>query len=262
MSRVPWLPGFVPREYTSFKNLSIILLALGYLYLVLFIPPLIPRDVGFGDNRLFLSEATRIVHGQVIYRDFFDLNFPGLPILYASLIRMFGPRSWITNASMVCLGIGFLWTSTVNSKRLVNGRGAFLPGLLFLCIPFHNYPDETHHWYSTLLIMVAAAVLIERSSYARVALAGGLSGLAAMFSQNQGPMAVVGLAVFVWLQAGNDGTSKRTRLLFEGCLLLTLATVLGACVVHFAFEAGPGRFFNCTVLFPFKYWAATDDPNS
>ena len=79
MSRVPWLPGFVPREYTSFKILFFILPALVYLYLVLFIPPWIPRDVGFGDDRLFLTEATRIVHGQVIYRDFFDLNFPGLP---------------------------------------------------------------------------------------------------------------------------------------------------------------------------------------
>ena len=262
MSRVPWRAGFVPREHTSFKILSIILLALVYLYLVLFIPPWIPRYVGFSDDRLFLSEATRIVHGQVIYRDFFDLNFPGLPILYASLIRMFGPRSWIANASLVCLGIGFLWTSTVISRRLVNGATAFLPGLLFLCIPFHNFLDATHHWYSTLLIMSAAVVLIERSSYARVALAGGLSGLAAMFSENEGPAAVFGLAAFVWLQAGNDGKSKRARLWFEGCLLLTFAIVLGACVVYFVLKAGPARFFNSTVLFPLKYWAASNDPNS
>lgn len=247
---------------SSFKILSIFLLALGYLYLVLFIPPWIPREVGYGDDRLFLSEATRIVHGQVIYRDFFDLNFPGLPIFYASLIRMFGPRGWISNASLVCLGIGFLWTSAVISKPLVNGATAFLPGLLFLCIPFHNYLDATHHWYSTLLIMVAAAVLIKRFSYARLALAGGLSGLAAMFSENHGPVAVFGLAVFVWLQAGNDGKSKRGRLWFEVCLLLTFALFLGACIVYFIIEVGPGRFFNSTVLFPIKYWAATNDPNS
>ena len=262
MGRIPRLPGLALREHTSLKIFSIFLLALVYLYLILFIPPWIPRDVGFGDDRLFLSEATRIVHGQVIYRDFFDLNFPGLPIFYASLIRTFGPRGWIPNASLVCLGIGFLWTSTVISRPLVNGAGAFLPGLLFLCIPFHNYLDATHHWYSTLLIMAAAVVLIKRFSYTRLAVAGGLSGLAAMFSQNEGPVAVVGLAVFVWLQAGNDGKNKRERLWFEGCLLLAFAMTLGASVVYFVFEGGPGRFFNSTVLFPFKYWAATNDPNS
>ena len=261
-SGVTWLTEFALREHASIKILSIFLLGLVYLYLVLFIPPWIPRYVGFADGQLFLSEATRILHGQVIYRDFFDLNFPGLPIFYASLIRMFGPRAWIANASLVCLGIGFLWTSTVISKRLVNGATVFLPGLLFLCIPFHNYLDASHHWYSTLLIMVAAAVLIKRFSYTRLALAGGLSGLAAMFSQNEGPVAVFGLAAFVWIQAGSDGSSKRDRLLLEGCLLLSFAMILGACAVYFIIEAGPERFFNSTVLFPLKYWAATNDPNS
>jgi hypothetical protein len=259
---MPRFSGFLLREHPGFRILSIFLLALVYLYLVLFIPPWIPRDVGFGDDRLFLSEAARIAHGQVIYRDFFDLNFPGLPIFYASLIRMFGPRGWIPNASLVCLGIGFLWSSIVISRRLVNGATAFLPGLLFLYIPFHNYLDATHHWYSTLSIMVAAVVLLKGFSYARLALAGGLCGLAAIFSQNQGPVAIFGLAVFVWLQARYDGKSERERLWFEACLLLTFATVLGACVVYFVLAAGPGRFFNSTVLFPFKYWAATNDPNS
>jgi len=261
VSRIPRPPGFVVWEHTSFKILSILLLALVYLYLVLFIPPWIPRDVG-GDGRLFLSEATRMLHGQVIYRDFFDLNFPGLPIVYAPLIRMFGPRGWIPNASLVCLGIGFLWTSIVICRSLVNGATAFLPGLLFLCIAFHKYLDGIHHWYSTLLIMVAAVVLIKRCSYARLALAGGLSGLAATFSQNQGLAAVFGLAVFVWLRAWNDGKSKRERLWFEGCLLLSFAMVLAACIGYFVVEAGLARFFSYTVLFPLKYWVATDDPNS
>jgi len=240
----------------------VFLLALVYLYLVLFIPVLTPLDPGLGDDRLFLSEAMRILRGQLIYRDFFDLNFPGLPLFYALQIRLLGARAWIPNANLVCLGMGFMWLSIVISRRLLSGATAYLPGLWFLCVPFHSYLEATHHWYSIFLILTATVVLLQSRSSARLALAGGLCGVASFFSQNQGPFAALGFAVFICWDARRDGKSKRQILSAEGYFLLPCGTILGIVIAYFVLKVGFGEFFGSTALFPIKYWAATNDPNS
>jgi hypothetical protein len=237
-------------------------LAFIYLYLTLFVPPLIPSDLSFRDNGIALSEAMRILHGEIIYRDFFDVHFPGTQFFYALLIRLVGPHAWIPNASLLCLGIGFLWTGIVISRRLFSGATVLLPGALFLCISFHNYLDPTHHWYSNLLIMTAMAVLIERRSPARLALAGGLSGLATVFSQNHGPLAALGFTAFVWWEATQDSKNQRQIARCESYFLVPFAAIFGASIGYLALATGVRHFFQSTVLFAFRYWNATPDPNS
>ena len=237
-------------------------MAFVYLYLTLFVPPLTPSDLTFRDNGIALSEAIRILHGQVIYRDFFDVHFPGTQFFYALSIRLLGPRAWIPNASLLCLGIGFLWASIVISRRLFSGATVLLPGALFLCLSFHSYLDPTHHWYSNLLIITAVAVLIERRSPKRLALAGGLCGLAAFFSQNHGPLAALGFAAFIWWEAARDGKNSRQIVRCESYFFVPFAAIFVASIGYVALAAGPRQFFQSTVLFAFKYWHATADPNS
>src|SRR5215469_3536983 len=157
MSHEAWVPTIMPSERKAIPILAISLCVFVYLYLILFVPPRTPFDLSFGDNGLALREAVRILQGQVIYRDFFDVHFPGTQYFYALLIRLFGAQAWIPNASLLCLGLGFLWASIVISRPLLRGAAVFLPGLLFLVLSFHNYLDPTHHWYSALLIMTAVA---------------------------------------------------------------------------------------------------------
>src|SRR5215469_8365967 len=175
-------------ENRTLRLLPIVLFVCGfvYLYLTLFATFRVPFDLSYGDNGLWFTEAQRILGGQVIYRDFFDILLPGVPYLDALLIRLFGARAWLPNVCMVSLGIAFLWASFIISCRLLSGLSALLPGFLFLVFALHNYFDPTHHLYSNLLIVVAVAVIAARRSSTRLVGAGTLCGLAAIFSQTHG----------------------------------------------------------------------------
>jgi hypothetical protein len=232
----------------------VLLVAFTYLYLILFVPPWIPIDTGIGDDKLFLYEATRILKGDIIYRDFFEFYFPGADLFYAALIRLVGPRAWIPNVCLVCLGIGFVWTSTVVCRKLIGRAGMFLPGLLFLWVSFRSYLDAAPHWYSNFLIMVAMAVLAEERSGARLALAGGLSGLAACFSQNHGAVAAVGFAAFILWEGCADENGWRQISRRELNFLIPFGSVVAVFVGYCILAAGLKTFVSSTILFLLTNW--------
>lgn len=247
--------GFsLPRVGRSWRTATLCACAAIYLYLVLFVPPLTPFATGEGDDSLFLNEATRILQGQVIYRDFFQFNFAGLQFFYALVIHLFGERTWIPNLCLFGLGMGLFWTSIVISRRLMRGALAFLPGLLFLPVSFTVFLDATHHWYSILLIMVATAVMATGRSNARLALAGGLSGVALLFSQNHGALAAIGFAIFILWEGRADGIALKPMLQREAWFLLPVAALLVAYVVYFAKLVGFANLLFCTFTFLFKYY--------
>ncbi|HMF63786.1 MAG TPA: hypothetical protein VK608_06825, partial [Edaphobacter sp.] len=68
--------------------------ALVFLYLRTFLLPTTPF-AGIGDQILFFSRAARIVHGQILYRDFFEMVTPGTELLYAATFRVFGIHAWV-----------------------------------------------------------------------------------------------------------------------------------------------------------------------
>ncbi len=232
----------------------LLVLASAYLYLLLFVPRFIPINVGVGDDRLFLGEAGRIIDGQAIYRDFFELYLPGVDLFYALLFRIFGVRAWIPNVCVLGIGIGFFWTSIVLSRRLLDGASAFLPGLMFLSISYRSYLDASPHWFSTLLIMIATAVLIEERSSMRLTIAGMLTGLATCFAQSHGAFAAAGVAAFLLWEGTRDCDGWRNVSRRELCFLIPFGSVLALCVGYAICAAGFQPFFFSTILFLFKYW--------
>ncbi len=235
--------------------ISVFVGAFLYLYLILFVPPRTPILRGV-DDKLFLSEATRILSGQVIYRDFFQFNFPAIDLFYVVLIRLFGPRAWIPNLCLLGLGMGFLATSIVISRRLVSGPSVFLPGLLFLCLGFRNYLDASHHWYSSLLIMFATAILFISRGPAYLLVAGALTGLAACFSQNHGVAGAAGFVVFLWWCTARDTDARHAVLRSEGYFLIPFVLIFGGCFAYFAFKVGLYNFAYSTIWFPIRYWSS------
>jgi hypothetical protein len=235
--------------------ISVFVGAFSYLYLILFVPPRTPILLGV-DDKLFLAEATRILDGQVIYRDFFQFNFPAIDLFYVVLIRLFGPRVWIPNLCLLGLGMGFLATSIVISRRLVSGTSVFLPGLLFLCLGFRNYLDASHHWYSSLLIVIATAILVINRDPAYLIVAGALTGLAACFSQNHGVAAGVGFAVFLWWCKARDTDARHAVLQAEAYFLIPFVLVFGGCFAYFSFKVGLYNFTYSTIWFPIRYWSS------
>src|SRR5579863_6469056 len=110
-----------------------------------------------GDVRLHLLNASRMLEGQAIYRDFFQFTTPGSELVYLALFKLCGPRAWIPNATLIVLGLVLVWLSIAVSRTVMRGCAVFLPGLLFVTIPFCHGLDPSHHWFSVLIVMIAAA---------------------------------------------------------------------------------------------------------
>src|ERR1700744_757686 len=157
--------------------------------------------VAIGDQVLFFTRAVRIMNGQVLYRDFFELVTPGTDLLYALGFRIFGVHAWIMQAWAIALGLALCCVITLIAARIVRGSLILLPALLFLVFDFNSALDITHHWYSTLAALAAAGVLMGGPGLKRISAAGALCAIATLFTQTQGALALLALMVYLlWLK--------------------------------------------------------------
>lgn len=230
------------------------IVAIGCLYLDAFIFPHTP--IYQGDTApIYLLESTKMLQGQVIYRDFFQFTLPGTQVFYLLLFKLFGVRAWIPSATWVLLGIGLAWTCVAISKQLLSGASVYLPSLLFLGLGYATERDPTHHWFSTLACMAAITILMPRRTPARLVAAGALCALATLFTQSRGIVAIAGFAIFLlWeCRAKRQGWGWLFK---AGMYLLTpfLATTVPV-LAYLAWKVGPGLFFNSTAVFLMKYWS-------
>jgi hypothetical protein len=229
-------------------------LAIACIYLDAFVFPHTP--VYEGDTTpIYLLEATKMLHGQMIYRDFFQFTFPGTQVFYLLLFKLFGVRAWIPSAVWVVLGIGLAWTCVIISKQILRGALVYLPALLFLGVAYFSEPDATHHWFSTLCCMAAIVVLMPARSPSRWAAAGALCGLSTLFTHSRGIVAIAAFAVFLLWECHTKKLG-RGRLFKAGMYLVVpfLATTLPV-VAYLVWKVGLKLFIECTVVFVLKYWS-------
>jgi len=226
-----------------------------FLFLQTFILPHLPRIAG-GDQGIHLSLAARMLDGQVMYRDFDHFPLPGTDLLYLAIFKVVGVSAWITPSMLILIGVAIAWLSiNISQKLFVTGPIVFLPGLLFITLPFAGFLDATHHWYSALSGIAALAVVIEKRSTLRLVWAGLLWGLAACFAQS----AVVGalglVLALVWERRCRK-ESYRLLLQREACFMASLGLTLVVVNAYFVWKIGLKRFLHSTVVFLVKYYPA------
>ncbi|ADV83477.1 hypothetical protein [Terriglobus saanensis] len=227
-------------------NLLAFGIALLFLYLRTFRVPIVPFAVN-GDEILFFSRALRILHGQVIYRDFFELVTPGTELLYALGFRLFGVRGWVMEAWHIVLGTSLCLVITSIARRILRGAAVFLPMLLFLAFDLSSAMDVTHHWWGTLAALSAVAVLMPGQESWRIVVAGGLCGIATLFTQVQGALALLAFIAFLVFLRGN-GTVRFWKQI--GLLLLPFICLCTSVLGYYAYEAGTRRLVYDLLIFP------------
>ncbi len=214
------------------------------------------------DAALYMENAVRMLHGEVIYRDFFQFTPPGTECVYWFLFRIFGIRAWIGDAVLVLLGTGLAWLSLAISRKILKGRMAFLPGVLFLTFMFRGVPDAKETWFGMLAVIAALALALEGQSLPRLAGVGALCGLAGWFSQTDGLAGLLAILAFLVWQGRNAPTAGKTRLHPTIVVAGVFVGTLIALNAYFAWMAGLGRFLYCTILFGSKYYSADVQANS
>jgi hypothetical protein len=233
----------------------LLLSSLCFLYLQTFLLPCVP--IYQGDNApFFLLDAARMLRGEVIYRDFSELTFPGMPALNFLLLRIFGMRAWIPAATLLIVGLTLTQLSAHIARRVVSGPSIFLPGVAYLTLAIGNALDDSHHWFSILACLGAVAVLLEDRRPLRVVWAGTLCGIATCFTESRGVLAVFALAAFLWWEGhgqglGRRGWMKRLLGLFGGFGAVTSLFLAG-----FIWKAGWTDFSYCTFDFLAKYYSS------
>jgi len=215
-----------------------------------------------GDSWVYLLNAAKMLEGQMIYREFFQFTPPGTELVYLLLLKLFGLRGWIPGLMLLLLGLALGWLTIVIAKKIMGLRQAILSALLFLTIAFRNVLDATHHWYSVLAVMTAAAILFEHRSPARLAAAGALCGLASFFTQARGATVLLGLVVFILWERAYSGQGWNVFLRYTACLLSAfLATVL-ATHAYFVSKVGLKTLLDCLVVFGVRNYPGYRAANS
>src|SRR5437667_10883101 len=176
-------PLLIPRRHIFLYLLAVLV----FVYPLTFILPFVP--IYQGDNApVYLLNASRMVRGEALYRDFFQLTWPGTEWFYLRRFVIFGERAWIPAAVLIVMGTALAWAGVSGSRRVLSGATDFLPATLFLTFAFAHCLDATHHWFSLVLTLVALAVLMKERSAKRVALAGVFCGFATVFTQTRGAL--------------------------------------------------------------------------
>jgi hypothetical protein len=226
-----------------------------FLFFSLFLFPNLPIWTG-GDQAIFLEDAKRMLHGEALYRDFFQMTFPATQLYFLSLFKLFGLRTWIPNLTLAFLGLALTLLLYRLSERILSPRFAALPSLLWLTLIFHEKFDATHHWFSLLCVLLALLLLIDNQSPRRIFAAGTLCGFSACFSQSHGFAALLAFALFLYLEKNTLSVSSLSLMKNLAALLVGFSLPLALVLGPFVLQAGWSRFTYCTFTFVFKYYHA------
>jgi hypothetical protein len=236
--------------------------AAAFLYLRTFLLPATPV-IAHDDQTIFFARAVNILHGQILYRDFFEFVPPGTDLLYAAGFRLFGVHAWLLQSWSIALGLAHFCLVTQLASRILRGPVILLPGLLFLVFDFAPAMVPTHHWYSTLAALAAVSALSGGSTSWRIVVAGLLCGIATLFTQTQGALVFTALLLYLvwfnWSQSASLSQSENARILPDlAAFILPYLLVLSSVLGYYVYKAGFHTLFFDLIVFPLRYLSSGD----
>jgi hypothetical protein len=204
----------------------LLLIAAAYLYLNLFALRNAPFLLG-GDQAYFWMDGQRMLYGDQPYRDFFQFTPPGTDLFYLVMFKLFGPYIWVTNMSVLVLGIALTWICYEVAGEIMEHGPALFSALLFLILIYGKALNGTHHWFSILAVMSAVRIG-QRPKAARwtIVAAGALLGVASFFTQTRGVAVLLAFTIFLLWRRSQAKETWRDLARSEFALFAAFAVVL------------------------------------
>jgi hypothetical protein len=141
------------------------------------------------DEGYFVQQATRVLHGQIPYRDFETFYTPGLVYLHAMVYGGLGGPSLVAPRVIALLARAMLalLLFALAQPLVRNPLWAAVPGV-FLLVGLDDAPQrwEPHPGWLSTVFAVGAAWCVTRGSGRRRVAAGAAAGAAYLFKQNTG----------------------------------------------------------------------------
>lgn len=163
------------------------------------------------DEGVIVYGATRVLDGDVIFRDFWSVYPPGQFYLLALLFKIFGPSLLVVRGTSILVHFGLVVCAYVLARRLVSDARALFAGLGTLLAlgsyRYYGYPVPTALLLTLLSCIFLARFLTERRS--RDLLKAGMgTGLAIVFRHDLGSYAFLSQAAVLALTACAEARRK------------------------------------------------------
>ena len=166
------------------------------VFSVVYAIPAFRLVASLSDEGIILHGAARLLEGQVLYRDFFEIIGPGTFVVSAAWLKAFGSSFAAVRALSVAT-VTLIAVLMYLAARAVSAHRAIALGVALVFV-VRAAQDLNHHWFTTAAAMAAAlSVLISIKSARRLWLAcastGLFVGLATIFTQTRGAALALGI---------------------------------------------------------------------
>jgi hypothetical protein len=190
------------------------------------------------DEGYFVQQATRVLHGQIPYRDFETFYTPGLAYLHAAMFWVLGGASLVGPRVVALLARAILALLLFALARplLRNPLWAAAPGV-FLLVGLDDAPQrwEPHPGWLSTVFAVLAVWCMTRDSARWCFAAGVTAGAAYLFKQNTGVFILAALLARPFVTTTLEETSwARRRRAKEIAIGFTVFTAIWLIPLLFA----------------------------
>jgi len=218
-----------------------------------------PLQPGHADEAHYLHEAKRVLQGERLYRDVFELTTPGWVYLMALLFEVFGVTLRTARMAAAVIHGATAALLFIVCRRLDVRRGfALAAAATYLWVCPQMFPVASQHWLATLLgVLVLALCLRPLRPWLGGAL-GFVAGLMIAVHQARGLAMAAGVAAFLTvdslvLQRDHRSQPLAVGIAFAAGLLLATVPMLGAATVSAGFEP----VWYALVMHPMQSYAST-----
>lgn len=212
------------------------------------------------DEGIILQGAERILHGEVLYRDFFSFFTPGSYYLLALIFKVFGDSLLVARTPLVIYGGIFTVFAYWMARRVCARWTALMTAYLatVTCLPWRFM--VLHNWDSTVTFCLAVycAVLLVQAPNAGWAFGlGSFACLTFLFEQSKGAGLVLGLSmglgILAWMQRRTAWLRRANGLALVAGLSWPLALTVG----YFASRHALGALF-ADWIWPLQHYSAVN----
>ena len=171
----------------------------------------------------WFDEAFFTLQGEVIYRDFFEQNTPGIVYLNAFFLWLLGVTTTAVGVAVVVIGVVCALAVFAVSAVVLSGYWRYVPPAIFVGMTYPSYTVGSYKWPTIILCLVGILAVIETRSRLRCAVCGIAHGGAMLCTQDFGVGATLGMAVALWLLRGRkDGSDP---------LIFVIVAAATVCIV-------------------------------
>jgi len=238
-------------EFLSERVITVLLFAATFLYLFAFrrVTNMDP------DEGIVLQGAERILHGQVLYRDFFSFYTPASFYLTALTMKIFGDSLSVARTLLIFFGAVFPVTTYLLARRTCSRQVSLLVAALVAATSAPYRFLVLHNWDSTFwacLAVYCAVRWLESSRSVYAFATGTFTSLTFLSEQSKG--AGLGFGIFLAVVILAWTGRKLSKL---SALCLGFGWPILSTLVYFALQHALHPMLR-DLLWPFEHYSAAN----